>query len=406
MQFIDQYIYNRRNPATIDYGHPDLLPILQATSGIMIYQEQIMQVVQKMAGFSLGKADVLRKAISKKKESELLSQRTDFIKGCLAKGYDNQVAEKIFAMIERFANYGFNKAHSVAYAMIAYQCAFLKVRYPLAFYQSLLNSVVGSEGKLAEYIAEAKGAGIKVLPPSIVHSDQNFVIENNCLRFPLAAVKGMGTVAVKTILEIRENSGGFQDFFDFMAKCGGINSANKLIENLIKVGALDDFGYNRQTLLQGLPLAIEYGQLGNGGALQGSFDFGILDKPTLVEQKADRAADLQYEAELLGLFFSQHPGELLRSNNRELISLKEMEKSEKGKVGVLITKVKQHLTKNGALMAFMTVEDDTGKKDIAVFPNEYDHYGQSLVPGEAVILEVSNDGKRSSFLLRSLKKGE
>ena len=404
MQFIDQYLLNRAQPNYIEYGHPDLIPILKSTYGIMIYQEQIMQVVQIIAGFSLGKADILRKAISKKQSKEMEGLRKDFINGCLKKGHSKEIATKIFAMIERFANYGFNKAHSVGYAMIAYQTAYLKTFYPLAFYKSLLNNVIGQENKLAEYLSEVRSAGIKVLPPSVNHSFSEFVIEENCLRFPLSAVKGLGVVAVGNLLDIREKQGKFVDFYDFVIKCCGINSANKIMENLIKVGALDELGLNRQSLLASLPSVLRYGSLGQGNNLQSSFDYSILDKPPLFSIKENKGENLIYEAELLGFYFSEHPCTLLRQKDKNLQSLNSLTKTKYGKTVALISHVKLHKTKNNEMMAFLTLEDESGKYDASLMPNIYELTKDELSVNNLLVIEVAYDEIRTSFSIRKLRK--
>jgi len=404
MQFIDQYLKNRSQPSNIDYGHPDLIPILKSTYGIMVYQEQILQVVRVMAGFSLGKADILRKAIGKKKGSEIESLRHDFINGCLEKGYSKEIAVKIFMMIERFANYGFNKAHSVGYAMIAYQTAYLKAFYPLDFYRSLLNNVIGQDTKMSEYLNEAKGMGIKILPPSVNHSYGEFVIEEQSLRYPLSAIKGLGNVAVSNLLQIREEKGRFEDFYDFVIKCCVINSSSKITENLIKVGAMDELGYNRQSLLSTLPAALQYGSLGQGNSLQSSFDYSILEKPPIITVKENIAENLVYESELLGFYFSQHPCALKREKDKSLKSLRELTTVKYGKSVVIVRHIRQHKTKNNEMMAFVTLEDESGKYDAVVMPNLYNLTNEQLSVNNLIIVEVSYDSLRTSFMIKKLGK--
>ena len=403
-QFIPQYIYNRQHPSAVEYVHADLEAILKPTYGILVYQEQIIQVVQKMAGFSLGKADILRKAISKKNEKELQAQKLDFIKGCLALGYSQDVAFQVFALIERFANYGFNRAHSVAYAMISYQTAYLKAVYPLFFFQALLNSVAAVESKRCEYIAEARSANIRILAPDINKSTDIFTIEEGNLRFPLAAIKGVGNVAVNSLLKNRQSGGVFKDFFDFVARCGAMNSANKLIEALIKVGAFDYCGINRQTLLASLERALMFGELGRGEYVQNSFDFGNLDRPSYHSVAADLPEDLKNEKELCGLYFSEHPSRALHQGQPGLLTINELKAKKSGKVAALITKTKPILTKNGAQMAFLTLEDEQMNLDVAVMPNEYSILKEKLQTGEVAIFDLQYSGK--GFLLRDLLKGE
>ena len=231
MENIPRYLECRTHPEKVDYLHPDLKPILENTYGVMIYQEQVMQIAQTMAGFSLGKADNLRKAISKKKGKELQSLREDFVEGAKQKGYEESLAIRVYELIMKFANYGFNRSHSVAYGMIAYQMAYLKANAPLYFFTALLNSVIGSETKTSEYVFEARKRHIEILLPSVNQSSNQYEIEGNALRFPLVGIKGIGNAVSNVLIEERQKRGNFKDFFDFVARMEGQKLGKKTMES-------------------------------------------------------------------------------------------------------------------------------------------------------------------------------
>ena len=258
MENIPRYLECRTHPEKVDYLHPDLKSILENTYGVMIYQEQVMQIAQTMAGFSLGKADNLRKAISKKKGKELQSLREDFVEGAKQKGYEESLAIRVYELIMKFANYGFNRSHSVAYGMIAYQMAYLKANAPLYFFTALLNSVIGSETKTSEYVFEARKRHIEILLPSVNQSSNQYEIEGNALRFPLVGIKGIGNAVSNVLIEERQKRGNFKDFFDFVARMEGQKLGKKTMEMLIFAGALDEFKINRSSLLASLDDAIRY----------------------------------------------------------------------------------------------------------------------------------------------------
>ena len=294
MENIPEYLDRREHPEKVDYIHPSLQPILQNTYGIMIYQEQIMQVAQTMAGFTLGKADNLRKAISKKKGEELRRMQAEFISGALRKGYDEALAQKVYALIMKFANYGFNRSHSVAYGMIAYQLAYLKANAPLYFFNSLLNSVIGSETKTSEYVFEARKRNIQILLPDVNRSHNQYGIEDNALRFPFVGIKGIGSAVSSLIVEERDKKGEFRDFFDFTARMNGNKIGKKTIEILIYAGALDCFKVGRASLMASLEDALRYADLVKIEDVdQVLFDFDLVSKPAMTMMR-DNAATVSY----------------------------------------------------------------------------------------------------------------
>ena len=298
MENIPEYLDRREHPEKVDYIHPSLQPILQNTYGIMIYQEQIMQVAQTMAGFTLGKADNLRKAISKKKGEELRRMQAEFISGALRKGYDEALAQKVYALIMKFANYGFNRSHSVAYGMIAYQLAYLKANAPLYFFNSLLNSVIGSETKTSEYVFEARKRNIQILLPDVNRSHNQYGIEDNALRFPFVGIKGIGSAVSSLIVEERDKKGEFRDFFDFTARMNGNKIGKKTIEILIYAGALDCFKVGRASLMASLEDALRYADLVKIEDVdQVLFDFDLVSKPAMTMMRDNATIRSEKEKE-------------------------------------------------------------------------------------------------------------
>ncbi|MDR1795466.1 MAG: DNA polymerase III subunit alpha [Erysipelotrichaceae bacterium] len=389
MQNIDTYLKARQNPKSIHYLHPKLKPILEETYGIMIYQEQIMQVASTMAGFSLGKADILRKAMAKKDEATLRSVEADFIEGCLSQGHNETLAKQLFELILRFANYGFNKAHSVAYGIIAYQTAYLKANYPLAFYASLLNTALGAETKTQNLLTECRQKGINVLPPCVNHSGLRYTIEGQSIRYPLSGLRNVGTSIASQILTERQAHGDFADFHDFVARVllGRVN--RKAVESFIDGGALDFTGENRAVLRASLPEAISYGELARvekDGLFQ--IDPEMVSKPLLFEVAADPNLDLEKEKEVFGFYFSNHPISYLKERlhfTGDTIAQALAQKHFTKILGVL-KRVRTHRTPKGDLMAFCILSDETGELSLTVFPSTYKMVSQWLVT--KTILEV------------------
>lgn len=409
MENIPEYLDRRAHPEKVDYIHPSLQPILQNTYGIMIYQEQIMQVAQTMAGFTLGKADNLRKAISKKKGEELQKMREEFIQGALQKGYTEALAQRVYALIMKFANYGFNRSHSVAYGMIAYQLAYLKANAPLYFFNSLLNSVIGSETKTSEYVFEARKRRIQILLPDVNRSCNQYVIEENALRFPFVGIKGIGSAVSSQIVEERKKKGQFRDFFDFTARMNGNKIGKKTIEILIYAGALDCFKFARASLMASLDDALRYADLVKIEDVdQVLFDFDLVSKPAMTVVKDNAAIRAEKEKEAIGFYLSRHPIADVRSKmGRELPVLVSLPK-HKGryvKFVCLIDRCRQYRTKNGDMMMFVVGSDETGKFDLVCMPNIYRQHADDLVKGTYLYVEGVVD-KETSCLVKKLTKIE
>lgn len=404
MENIPEYLARRAKPETIDYIHPNLEPILKHTYGIMIYQEQIMQVAQKMAGFSLGKADNLRKAISKKKGNELIKLQEDFIQGALQLGYDYSLAKKVYDLIMKFANYGFGRAHSVAYGMIAYQLAYLKANAPLYFFMALLNSIIGAEGKTSEYIFEAKKRQIQILSPSINHSTMQYIIYENALIFPLLGIKGMGKAVCEEIIEEREIRGSFTDFFDFVARMIGRRIGRKTFELLIFSGAMDEFHLNRSSLNASLDDAMRYGDLVKiEDQNQVLFDFDIVSKPLVTSIHENMNFRAEREKEALGFYLSNHPIAMLRERIDASLEPLSLMVKKRGYVRFICTieRIRQHRTKHGDLMLFAVGSDETAKFDLVCMPNIYQAHQEDLVKGSDLYIEGIID-KENSCLVKKI----
>lgn len=405
MENIPLYLQARSHPETVTYPHPDLIPILKPTYGIMIYQEQIMQVAQVMAGFSLGKADLLRKAVSKKQAESLQSLQADFVSGARKKGYDDKVINHVYELILKFANYGFNKSHSVAYALLAYQMAYLKANYPLPFYQALLNSVVGNEDKTAQYIMEARSKGIQMLSPDINKSTDHFIIEGNNLRFPITAIKGIGLLTAMPIIEERNEHGLYLDFIDFICRANQLGMSRKVMETFIDAGCLDNPTINRTGMHQGLTDVLRYAELikvDDNGTI--SLKFDLVSRPLLTSGKEDSQAEAQNEFNLLGLYLHGHPAESRRKLFPKACD-SVTARLHKGYIETVVQLIalKQHRTVKGDLMCFATGQDEMGTIELAIMPDLFRQLNPELKKGQLVYLTGYIDEQRPSVKVKTLK---
>ena len=397
MENINVYLNNRRHPESIQYPAEALKPVLSETYGVMIYQEQIMMTARIAAGFSLGRADVLRRAISKKKAKDIAAMKTDFIKGCLANGYPAETAENLFALIEKFAGYGFNKSHAVAYGVVAYQLAYLKAVYPLYFYTALLDSVIGDDGKTSAYVDECRRRNIKVLYPDVNRSSGTYCIEQQAIRMPLCAVKGIGRESERAVIENRTDQGTYQDFFDCAARLSLVGMNRKSIVSLIDAGALDGFKENRATLKANLDDALSYGELirvEKNGVTQ--INLGLVSKPVMIKMKEYAEERSENEKNALGFCLGTHPIIGLRSRldiHRPTLTVL---KNNVGQADgfAMIQNVHQHRTKRGDMMAFLKLTDETGEMDMAVMPRLYQRMNPELVKGTYILFhaKIQDDG--------------
>ena len=402
MQFIDTYIANKFNPQSVKYDHPLLEPILKETYGIPVYQEQVMQMAQALGGFSLGQADIMRRAMGKKKADLMAEQRGIFVEGCKK---TNNIAEKLaselFDKIETFAGYGFNKSHSVAYAFVAYQTAYLKANYPAEFMCALLTSESGNLDKIALYVEECRRLGVEVLAPDINKSMTNFAVDKDGnIVFGLGAIKNVGEGPTKAIVAERTANGPYKDIFDLCARLDNRVCNRRLLESLNKAGAFVPTGWSRAQVDTSLDQALEAGQSAARDRAAGQFSlFDMADVADAMESAHTRPDIpewpehdlLQNEKEMLGLYISSHPlarhaETFRRFTTLRLAEFKELKEGQEVVMGGIITVAKQFITQKGSKMAFLTVDTLEGPCEVTVFSDLYESHGNLLVPDSIVML--------------------
>lgn len=418
MEQIPRYLRNKNNPESIEYLHPKLEPILNVTYGCMVYQEQVMQIVRELAGYSLGRSDLVRRAMAKKKAEIMEQERKNFvygitddngniiIPGAVRNGVDEVTANKIFDEMAEFANYAFNKSHAAAYALIAYQTAWLKTYYPVEFMAALLNSFLGNINKVTQYIHECKSMGINVLPPDINESLVGFTISENNIRFGLAAVKNVGEEAVRSIIEVRIKNGRFKNFYDFCEKIDFKEVNKRCIESLIKCGAFDSFGNRRSQLMAVFEKVIDGVQSKRRSNIKGQMSLFDIKQAEASEtemvmpeiEEYSPKVLLSMEKEMLGLYISGHPLEgfeeelrndvtattldilnLRRGNDDNLLSENiNLKDGDIVVIGGIITEKKTKVTKNNNLMAFIRLEDLVGSIEVIIFPTVLEKYAKYI----------------------------
>ena len=390
MQHINTYIERKKDPSKVVYPHPLLEPILKETYGIMIYQEQVMQTAQVIGGFSLAQADTLRKAMSKKKLDVMQNLKEQFILGARKNRIKDSVSNEIFSIMEQFAGYGFNKSHSYAYSLVAYQMAYLKANYPLYFYQSLLNSVIGSGIKTSQYIYECKRRNIVVNGCDINHSKAFYTIEQNSIRMPLQVLKGVGKTIYPTILE----HAPYADLFDFLAKASMYKINESTIRILIDGGALDCFGYNRATLNENLRKLMDYVnivRIEDPNNLR--FDFSIVSRPGIQRIKENPIQKAQKEQYVYGFYVSEHPVQSLRMHNYPncIPLLNAVNRDGYMNILVRVASFRTHKTKKGDWMCFMSVEDEAGKMDAVIMPRLYEQQKENIQKDRICLIQGKKD---------------
>lgn len=374
MEQIDQFIANKKEPEAICYPHPDVKPILETTYGIIVYQEQIMQIASKIAGFRLGEADLLRRAVSKKNRDSLEKERIHFVEGCIKNGYKRELAEQMYTLIVRFADYGFNRSHAVAYSLLSYQLAYLKTHYPLYFYTALLTSVVSDVEKTKRYILEAKQRGIDILPPDINKSNFYYLPEQKHIRMSFLTIKHTGGQVVSAILKERKQK-PFDDFFDCCLRLSSYSISIRTMEAFIIAGCFDEFKSNRASLLATLPGALDYVQLVKGDGMNSLFPYDDVLKPMYVDIEPWNIEDqLMKEEEVFGFYLTDHPIAMMKKklNHLKTIHLANITPTKQLLDGmVLIERVHKIKTKKNDWMAFLTISDDTDEIEAVVFPDRY-----------------------------------
>jgi len=411
MDSIPHYISCKNNPENIVYLHPLLKDILEVTYGCIVYQEQVMDIFRKLAGYSLGRADMVRRAISKKKEKDLLRERKNFvygneddgIAGAIKNGIPEAIANKIFDDIVAFANYAFNKAHAAAYAVVSYQTAYMKFHYPQEYMAALLTSVLDFTDKLAGYFELCRDMGIKVLPPDINESADTFTVSGDNIRFGLAAVKNVGRGFVKTMIEERKSGGPFRSIRDFCNRMQYRELNRRALENLIKCGAFDSTGANRAQLLQIYDSILTGISYVKSRTIEGQFDLFSMDSaPTKIEYDDDylpkieefpQKTILSFEKETLGIYLSGHPlddySPLLKKLGTETVSdALNTDRHNDGDsilIAACVSSVRLKTTRNNSMMAYLILEGTTTSMEAIVFPKVLDKY-QNVVTENAIVV--------------------
>ena len=420
MDSIPRFIACKHDPGLIRYKHPALEPILSVTYGCIVYQEQVIEIFRKLGGYSLGQADMVRRAISKKKKAQIEKERQAFIcgdperniPGCVANGIPEQTGQDIYDEIYDFANYAFNKAHAVSYAIVCYQTAWFKYHHLRAYMAALLTSVLDSQAKVAEYIGECRDNGIRLLPPDVNASGADFTVSGEDIRFGLVAVKGVGRGVIQSLLAEREAHGPFLSFQDFCQRMSGADLNRRVVESLIKCGAFDSLGGRRSQLLE------VYGQVLDAAAqqrrknLEGQFDlfgggegeesFGQVEVALPDIPEFDRHKLMAMEKETTGLYLSGHPMDEYREAARRARAVpmgsiladfakesgpETYRDEQRLTLAGIVAAYKTKTTKNNALMAYVTLEDDTGALELLVFARTLERCGSYLREGAAVCAE-------------------
>lgn len=373
MDNIPLFIARKNGKEKVTYLHEDLKEILESTYGIIIYQEQIMQIARKLAGFSYSEADELRRAMSKKKEDVLLSFKEKFINGSINKGYTKEIAEKVYNLILKFANYGFNKAHSVSYAIIGYKIAYLKVHYPIYFECEILNNYIGIVSKTKNALNECKRLGVEIISPKINISGCKYIIKDEKLIYPLSLIKGIGNLTAKQIENERLNNGNFKSYLDFVKRTYKLGK--DVLKNIILSGALDGFGKTRKTLVENLEDAINYAELCS------DLDESLVLKPEIKEYEEYTKEELtKHEIALFGFYISNHPTSKYIKDN-SITTNKLDNYFDKNVTMTLYFERKREIdTKNNEKMMFINASDSFGMIELVMFPKTYNKFFNIPVP--------------------------
>ncbi|MCF8009959.1 MAG: DNA polymerase III subunit alpha [Clostridiales bacterium] len=416
---VEDFIKGKHGEKQVEYLHPMLEPILKDTYGIILYQEQVMRVASDLGGFSMGEADLMRRAMGKKKPEIIANLKNQFVDGAIIKGVDKSTAKQIFELLEYFAGYGFNKSHSAAYAMVSYYTAYLKANYPVAYMAALLTSIRDNTDKVCAYIEECRRMQLGILQPDVNESQEDFSVSGYNIRFGLAAVKNVGLAAVKSIINERVKNGVYSNYTDFCRRQNTHFLNRRLLESLIKGGALDCFNYNRAQLLTVIDTGLSVTQKSQKDKAQGQgslLDFWQeteesaveIDIPELEEFSCSEL--LSYEKDALGLYITGHPLDEFKNAIKYKVShyvtdLKNLEEGKKITLGGMLTGIKKITTKNGEPMAFARIEDFTGSIEIVIFPSVYKKYQQIIYSERVIMLEgrISINGEELKILADSME---
>ena len=410
MDSIPKFIENKLNHRKITYKCPELEPILKVTYGCIVYQEQVIEIFRQLGGYTMGQADNIRRAISKKKMKVIEAERKVFvygdkennIAGCIAKGISEAVAQSIYDEIVAFANYAFNKAHAVCYAVVSYQTAYLKCHYPHQYMAALMTSVLDSANKISGYIAECKELGIATLPPDINHSEDTFTVEGDSIRFGLGAVKNVGRGLIRSMVAKREEGGKFKSLEDFIQRMGDSDLNKRAVENFIKCGAMDCFGNHRSELLTVYDTMMDSIASTRKKNLEGQIGlFGMLDDDVSVSIPIPKLPELQraelmlMEKETTGIYISGHPMDDYRNylKNTHVVPIGTIVGEDSSyqddqiiSVAGIVQSVKMKTTRNNSMMAYVTLEDDTASIEMLAFSNVISQYGGYLRENQPVVI--------------------
>lgn len=431
MDFIPQYIKGKNNPDEIHYDCPELEPILKATYGCIVYQEQVMQIVRSLGGYTLGRSDLVRRAMSKKKASVMEKERQNFVygneeegvPGCIHRGISQKTANKIYDDMIDFAKYAFNKSHAAAYAVVSYQTAFLKYYYPVEYMAALMTSVIHNPSKVAEYILSSRKMQIEILPPDINFGESEFSADHGAIRYGLSAIKSLGAPMIRAIVEERNENGKYQSLRDFIERMSGRELNKRAIENLIKAGALDQVAGNRRQKLMVYAEIVDAVNQEKKNAMTGQmslFDLISDEEKEAYEIQMPKVEEyskeelLSFEKEVLGVYISGHPLEEYEERWRKNITARTVDfqideelgtsKAGDGEIAVIggiITNKTVKYTRNNKVMAFLTIEDLVGTVEVVVFPNDYEKNVQKMEEDSKVFIrgKVQGDADKASKLI-------
>jgi len=412
MDFIDKFIDSKNGKIPISYPHPSLEKYLKGTYGVIVYQEQVMQVAREVAGYSLGRADLLRRAMGKKKPEILAKERAPFIEGALSRGYSAAQAEEIFDILTPFAGYGFNKSHAAAYSVVAYRTAFLKANYPAEFMAANLTNEINNTDKLTQYIGEARAMGLAIRPPDINYSQANFSVEANDIVYGLLGIKGVGEGVAEAIVEERKSGGSFSGFVDFLARMSEAGLNKKILESLIHAGCFDSLACKRKELMFNLERAIDWvaAKLDHESSRQQSL-FDTDDEtvfPPLVMESCEeygRQEMLDFEKSLLGFYFTGHPMDDFKTlwERSSTLDLSHPERASQDREYILVamlTEFREVITRTGKKMAFGLLEDYAGSIEIVLFPDTLEQLREQLAVDRVYCLKGSFDASRGKPCLQ------
>ncbi|MBX9660574.1 MAG: DNA polymerase III subunit alpha [Nitrospiraceae bacterium] len=420
MDLIPDFIKRKQGKVPITYETPELEPILKDTYGVIVYQEQVMAIANKVAGFSLGQADILRRAMGKKKPEEMEKLRVKFLEGAKNNKIAEKKAEKLYELIQKFAGYGFNKSHAAAYAVVCYHTGYLKAHYPTEFMAALMTTDMGNQDKIVGYFTECRDLGIKVLGPDINESGKNFTVIDRAIRFGMAAIKNVGEGAVESVLAIRAETGPFKSFFDFCRRVDLHKVNKRMLEGLIKTGAFDSTAAKRAQLMAVMDQAVE-----DGAAAQRERDLGqtsifgdehsgpdtsatLATPPLPPIAEWDQALRLKYERELTGFYITAHPltryeATLKALSTATTVGLSDVSDGKEVRICGIIASVKSMITKKGDRMAYLNVEDLHGTVEVIAFPDLFKTAGELIAPERLVRITGTIDRGDKGTKLRGVK---